>query len=78
MMTRDCGRSHRSAISRSALLAVFIGLLLISAETFTPSIALAKNVAAQSVAMFEPQLRPHQFPPWRVAPAHGILLKELN
>jgi len=56
---------------------VFIGLLLISAATLTPSIALAKNVAAQPVHV-RTAIAPHQFPPWRVAPAHGILLKELN
>jgi len=56
---------------------VFIGLLLISAATLTPSIALAKNVAAQPVHV-RTAFAPHQFPPWRVAPAHGILLKELN
>jgi D-alanyl-D-alanine carboxypeptidase (penicillin-binding protein 5/6) len=56
---------------------VLIGLLLISAATLTPSIALAKNVAAQPVHV-RTAIAPHQFPPWRVAPAHGILLKELN
>jgi D-alanyl-D-alanine carboxypeptidase (penicillin-binding protein 5/6) len=56
---------------------VFIGLLLISAATLTPSIALAKNVAAQPVHV-RTAIAPHKFPPWRVAPAHGILLKELN
>ena len=75
-MTRDCGRSHRpSFLARAA--GVLIGLLLISAATLTPSIALAKNVAAQSVHV-RTAIAPHQFPPWRVAPAHGILLKELN
>jgi D-alanyl-D-alanine carboxypeptidase (penicillin-binding protein 5/6) len=56
---------------------VFIALLLMSAATFTPSIALAKSVAAQPVHV-RTVIAPHQFPPWRVAPAHGILLKELN
>jgi len=56
---------------------VFIGLLLISAETVTPSIALAKSVAAQPVHV-RTAIAPHQFPPWRVSPAHGILLKELT
>jgi D-alanyl-D-alanine carboxypeptidase (penicillin-binding protein 5/6) len=56
---------------------VFIGLLLISAAPLTPSIALAKNVAAQPVHV-RTAIAPHKFPPWRVAPAHGILLKELN
>jgi len=56
---------------------VFFGLLLISVETVTPSIALAKSIAAQPVHV-RTVIAPHQFPPWRVAPAHGILLKELN
>jgi D-alanyl-D-alanine carboxypeptidase (penicillin-binding protein 5/6) len=56
---------------------VFIGLLLISVETVTPSIARAKSIAAQPVHV-RTVIAPHQFPPWRVAPAHGILLKELN
>ena len=54
-----------------------IGLLLIGAGSFTPSIALAKNVEAQRASV-RTAIIPHQFPPWRVAPAHGILLKELN
>ncbi|HEV8620865.1 MAG TPA: D-alanyl-D-alanine carboxypeptidase family protein [Nitrospiraceae bacterium] len=75
-MTRDCGRYQRPPfLARAAV--VFIGLLLISAATLTPSIALAKNVAAQPVHV-RTAIAPHQFPPWRVAPAHGILLKELN
>ena len=56
---------------------MFISLLLIGAEIFTPSIALGKSVVAQSVPV-RTAIAPHQFPPWRVAPAHGILLKELN
>jgi serine-type D-Ala-D-Ala carboxypeptidase (penicillin-binding protein 5/6) len=76
MMTRDCGRSHRPPFLACAA-GVFIGLLLISAETVTPSIALAKSVAARPVHV-RTAIAPHQFPPWRVAPAHGILLKELN
>ena len=75
-MTRDCGRSHRLPfLARAA--GVFIGLLLISVETVSPSIALAKSIAAQPVHV-RTVIAPHQFPPWRVAPAHGILLKELN
>lgn len=75
-MIRDCGRSQRLPfLARAA--GVFIGLLLISAETVTPSIALAKSIAAQPVHV-RTVIAPHQFPPWRVAPAHGILLKELN
>jgi len=76
MVTSDCGRSHRLPyLVRAA--GVFIALLLMSAATFTPSIALAKSVAAQPVHV-RTVIAPHQFPPWRVAPAHGILLKELN
>jgi serine-type D-Ala-D-Ala carboxypeptidase (penicillin-binding protein 5/6) len=55
----------------------FIGLLLIGAGPFTPSIALAKNVEAQPAPVRIASIS-HQFPPWRVAPAHGILLKDLN
>ena len=76
MMTRDCGRSHRLPfLARAA--GVLIGLLLISAETLTPSIALAKSLEAQPVHV-RAAIAPHQSPPWRVAPAQGILLKELN
>ena len=76
MMTRDCGRIHRPPFLACAA-GVFISLLLISAETLTPSVALGKSVVAQSVPV-RTAIAPHQFPPWRVAPAHGILLKELN
>ncbi len=54
-----------------------IGLLLVGAGSFTPSIAFAKNVETQRASV-RTAIIPHQFPPWRVAPAHGILLKELN
>jgi len=76
MMTRAHGRSHRRLFLACAA-GVFIGLLMIGAETVTPSIALAKNRATQSVPV-RTAIAPHQFPPWRVAPAHGILLKELK
>jgi len=76
MMTRDCGRIHRPPFLACAS-GVFISLLLIGAEILTPSIALGKSVVAQSVPV-RTAIAPHQFPPWRVAPAHGILLKELN
>src|SRR6185295_10038788 len=76
MMTTDYGRSHRRVFFACAA-GVLIALLSISAETVTPSIALAKNIAAQSVPV-RTAIAPRQFPPWRVAPAHGILLKELN
>ena len=75
-MTRDCERSRRSSCLARAV-GVFVGLVLISAGTITPSIALAKSIAGQS-AHAQTVVVPHQFPPWRVAPAHGILLKELN
>jgi len=75
-MTRDCGRIHRPPFLACAS-GVFISLLLIGAEILTPSIALGKSVVAQSVPV-RTAIAPHQFPPWRVAPAHGILLKELN
>jgi serine-type D-Ala-D-Ala carboxypeptidase (penicillin-binding protein 5/6) len=76
MTTRDCGRSHRSALLARTV-GVFIGLLLSGAAIGAPSIALAKSVAAQPVPV-RTAIATHQFPPWRVAPAHGILLKELN
>ncbi|OAI44643.1 hypothetical protein AYO43_02140 [Nitrospira sp. SCGC AG-212-E16] len=76
MMTRDCGRSQQRLFLACAA-GVFIGLLLIGGEALTPSIALAKNGAAQSIPV-RTAIAPHQFPPWRVAPAHGILLKELK
>ncbi|MDZ4732168.1 MAG: D-alanyl-D-alanine carboxypeptidase family protein [Nitrospirota bacterium] len=76
MMERDCGRFRRAPYFACAA-GVFIGLLLISAETVTPSIAFAKNKAAQP-AHVRTAIATHQFPPWRVAPAHGILLKELK
>ena len=75
-MIRDCERPRRSSW-RARAAGVFVGLLLISAGTITPSIALAKSMAGQS-AHARTVVVPHQFPPWRVAPAHGILLKELN
>jgi serine-type D-Ala-D-Ala carboxypeptidase (penicillin-binding protein 5/6) len=76
MTTRDCGKFHVKPFLAYAA-GVFIGLLLISAETLTPSVALAKSIAAQSVPV-RTAIAPHRFPPWRVAPAHGILLKELK
>ena len=76
IMTRDCRRFHRVPVLAHATM-LLIGFLLISVETLTPSIALAKSVEAQP-AHVRTAIIPHQFPPWRVAPAHGILLKELN
>jgi len=69
-------RIHRLPfLARAA--GAFIGLLLIGAGAMSPSIVLAKSVAAQPVPV-RTAIAPRQFPPWRVAPAHGILLKELN
>ena len=76
MTTIDSGKSHVKPFLAYAA-GVFIGLLLIGAETLTPSVALAKSIAAQSVPV-RTAIAPHRFPPWRVAPAHGILLKELK
>ena len=76
MMIRDFVKSHCPPFLTRAV-GVFIGLLLISAGIGTPSIAAAKSVTAQSVQV-RTAIAPHRFPPWRVAPAHGILLKELN
>jgi serine-type D-Ala-D-Ala carboxypeptidase (penicillin-binding protein 5/6) len=76
IMIRDCVRIHRLPFLARAV-GAFIGLLLIGAGAMYPSTVLAKNVAAQPVPV-RTAIAPHQFPPWRVAPAHGILLKELN
>jgi serine-type D-Ala-D-Ala carboxypeptidase (penicillin-binding protein 5/6) len=76
MTIRDCKRFYRgTSVARAA--GVFIGLVLISAETVTPPAALAKSVVAQPTHA-RAAIAPPQFPPWRIAPAHGILLKELN
>ncbi|MDP1767897.1 MAG: D-alanyl-D-alanine carboxypeptidase family protein [Nitrospirota bacterium] len=76
MMTRD-----REMFSRGAFLAhatgLLTGLMLISAVTGTFSVAFAKNATAQQ-AHTRTAIDSHQFPPWRVAPAHGILLKDLK
>ena len=76
MMTRNYAKSRRPPILSYAA-GVFIGLLLIGAGPLTPSIALAKSIAAQSIPV-RTAIAPRQLPPWRVSPAHGILLKELN
>ena len=76
MMIRHCERSYRgTSLARAA--GVFIGLVLISAETVTPSVALAKRIGTQPVPV-RTAIATHQSPPWLTAPAHGILLKELN
>ncbi|MDE3221556.1 MAG: D-alanyl-D-alanine carboxypeptidase [Nitrospirota bacterium] len=76
-MTRSgCERScRRASLARAA--GVFIGLVLISVESVTPSNAFAQSVGAQPVRV-RTAIATRQSPPWRVAPAHGILLKELN
>lgn len=76
MLTRDDARSYRG-ISFAGAAGLFMGLVLISAATVTPSIALAKSVAAQPVHV-RTAIATRQSPPWRIAPAHGILLKDLK
>jgi len=76
IMIRDCRKFHQVPVFAHAAI-MLIGLLLIGGEALTPSLALAKSVEAQPVPV-RTAIIPHQFPPWRVAPAHGILLKELN
>jgi len=76
MMARD-----REMFNRGTFLAratgLFIGLMLISAAAGTCSIAFAKNATAKPVHV-RTTITTHKFPPWRVAPAHGILLKDLK
>jgi len=76
MMARDCKMSYRGAFLARAT-GLFIGLMLISAATGTFSIAFAKNATAQPVHV-RTAIAANKFPPWRVAPAHGILLKDLK
>ena len=76
MMTRDREMFSRGTFQARAT-GVLTGLMLISAVTGTASIALAKNATAQP-AHARTAITSHQFPPWRVAPAHGILLKDLK
>lgn len=76
MMTTAHVKAHRPPLL-AYVVGVFVGFLLIGAETVTPSIATAKSIGAQP-AQVRTAFAPNQFPPWRVAPAHGILLKELN
>lgn len=76
MMTRDDEKSSRG-ISLAGATGLLIGLVLICASAIAPSHALAKNVTAQPVRA-RTAIAAHQFPPWRVAPAHGILLKDLK
>jgi D-alanyl-D-alanine carboxypeptidase (penicillin-binding protein 5/6) len=76
MMTSEYEKSYRSPFL-TQIVGILIGLLLIGLETGTPSIATANSMAAQP-AQVRTEIVSRQFPPWRVAPAHGILLKELN
>ena len=76
IMTRDYKRLQRVPVLVHAAMAL-VGLLLIGVEALTPSIALAKSIEARPAPVRTASI-PHQFPPWRVAPAHGILLKDLN
>ncbi|OGW52334.1 MAG: hypothetical protein A2V62_01885 [Nitrospirae bacterium RBG_19FT_COMBO_58_9] len=76
MTARDCGRSHRPQLLARAAGGV-IGLLVIGIATLDPSIALAKHSRHQP-AHARTAIATDQSPPWRTAPAHGILLKELN
>jgi D-alanyl-D-alanine carboxypeptidase (penicillin-binding protein 5/6) len=76
MMTRDSVRSHRPPLLAPAV-GVLVGLLLSGAATLSPSDALAQSDSAEP-AHVRAIIVPHQSLPWRTAPAHGILLKELN
>ncbi|MEY4705088.1 MAG: hypothetical protein RL042_1290 [Nitrospirota bacterium] len=76
MMRRDCERPY-GEIAFASVARAFIGLVLSSAAIVMPSIACAKSAAAQP-AHVRTAIAAHQFPPWRIAPAHGILLKELK
>lgn len=76
MMIRDCERPYRE-IALASVARAIMGLLLSSAAIVMPSIACAKSAAAQP-AHVRTAIAAHQFPPWRIAPAHGILLKELK
>jgi len=76
MMTTAHVKAHRPPLL-AYVVGVFVGFLLIGAETVTPSVATAESIGAQP-APARTAFAPNQFPPWRVAPAHGILLKELN
>lgn len=76
MKTGDCGRSLRPRLLPGPA-GLCLGLLVLGASVVTPSLALAKKVTAQPVHA-RPAMAAHQFPPWRIAPAHGILLKDLK
>ena len=76
MMTKDRMRFYRPSLLVLTA-GMLIGILLFGTAILTPSLANAKNVADRSVQV-RTAIVPHQLPLWRVAPAHGILLKELN
>ncbi|HKP01073.1 MAG TPA: D-alanyl-D-alanine carboxypeptidase family protein [Nitrospiraceae bacterium] len=76
MMTTAHVKAHRPLLL-AYVVGVFVGFLLIGTEIVTPSIATAKSIGTQP-AQVRAAFAQNQFPPWRVAPAHGILLKELN
>lgn len=76
MMTSDGRRSPRPPFF-VPVAGVLMGLLLSGPVIVAPSIALAKSTASQPVHA-RTAIATHQSPPWRSAPAHGILLKELN
>jgi D-alanyl-D-alanine carboxypeptidase (penicillin-binding protein 5/6) len=76
MMTKDRMRFYRPSFLVLTA-GMLIGLLFFGTVILTPSLANAKNVADRSVQV-RTAIVPHQLPLWRVAPAHGILLKELN
>ncbi|MEP6957759.1 MAG: D-alanyl-D-alanine carboxypeptidase family protein [Nitrospirota bacterium] len=76
MMIRSCERFSLK-LSIAHAVGIFLGLILFSAESLIPSFVLAKSVATQPVRA-RAAIATHQSPPWRIAPAHGILLKELT
>jgi len=76
VMIRNCEGFHARPLLVCAI-GVLIGFLLIGAESLVPSVAFAKKIGAHPVPV-RTSMTPHRFPPWRVAPAHGILLKELK
>jgi serine-type D-Ala-D-Ala carboxypeptidase (penicillin-binding protein 5/6) len=76
MTTKDCRKPGQSSFL-AHVAGMFMGFLLIGAMAGVPSTATAKSVAAQPVQA-RAAIAPYQFPPWRVVPAHGILLKELK
>ena len=76
MMTTAHAKAHRPPLL-AYVVGLFVGFLLIGVETVIPSIATAESIGAQP-AQVRTASASNQLPPWRVAPAHGILLKELN